>query len=273
MFAQTAAHNPHLMACAADCAFWIDPIELTYSPLIPCPPLLLLRAPKANVDSRQYFLDSASNVSFFFEEGAFDDDGNLQRQKEVSINKIGHALHDLDPAFRKFSRSDKMKALLDSLGYREPTPVQSMYIFKQPKIGGEVVPHQDSTFLYTDPPSVIGIWLALEDATVENGCLWGWRGSHKTKGVERRMLLDEDEEIVFDKDPVPHDLGEYEPIEVKAGTLVIFHGQFYHMSYENKSSKSRHAYTFHVVEGADGFDWSPDNWLRRREGFPFEAMT
>ena len=157
------------MACAADCAFWIDPIELTYSPLIPFPPLLLLRAPKANVDSRQYFLDSASNVSFFFEEGAFDDDGNLQRQKEVSINKIGHALHDLDPAFRKFSRSDKMKALLDSLGYREPTPVQSMYIFKQPKIGGEVVPHQDSTFLYTDPPSVIGIWLALEDATLTNG--------------------------------------------------------------------------------------------------------
>ena len=227
---------------------------------------------KANMDSRQYFLDSASDISFFFEEDAFDDDGKLRQAKEVSINKIGHALHDLDPHFRKFSRSLKMRSLLHSLGYRQPTPVQSMYIFKQPKIGGEVVPHQDSTFLYTDPPSVIGIWLALEDATVENGCLWGWKGSHKIRDVERRMVLNEDNEIVFDKDLPPHDLGEYQPIEAKAGTLVIFHGQFYHMSYENRSPKSRHAYTFHCVEGAEGFDWADDNWIKRREGFPFEAL-
>ena len=40
-----------------------------------------------------------------------------------------------------------------------------MYIFKQPKIGGEVVCHQDSTFLYTKPESVVGFWVALEDAT------------------------------------------------------------------------------------------------------------
>lgn len=51
-------------------------------------------------------------------------------------------------------------------------PVQSMYIFKQPSIGGEVVPHQDSAFLSTDPPSCIGLWFALEDANKENGCLW-----------------------------------------------------------------------------------------------------
>ena len=43
---------------------------------------------------------------------------------------------------------------------------------QQPKIGGEVAVHQDSTFLYTDPPTVVGLWLALEDATKENGCLW-----------------------------------------------------------------------------------------------------
>jgi len=65
----------------------------------------------------------------------------------------------------------------------------------------------------------------------------------------------------------------YEPIEAKAGTLVIFHGQFYHMSYENKSSKSRHAYTFHVVEGSEGYEWAQDNWLRRKDGFPFEPLA
>jgi phytanoyl-CoA hydroxylase len=47
-----------------------------------------------------------------------------------------------------------------------------MYIFKQPRIGGEVTCHQDSAFLYNDPISIAGLWFALEDATTENGCLW-----------------------------------------------------------------------------------------------------
>ena len=60
-------------------------------------------------------------------------------------------------------------------------------VVQQPKIGGEVRPHQDSTFLYTDPPSVVGLWWALEDATRTNGCLWVAPGSH-AKGVARRFL-------------------------------------------------------------------------------------
>lgn len=48
----------------------------------------------------QYFLQSASNISFFFEEKALDGAGELQTAKALSINKIGHAMHDLDPVFR-----------------------------------------------------------------------------------------------------------------------------------------------------------------------------
>jgi phytanoyl-CoA hydroxylase len=81
------------------------------------------------------------------QEKAFDAAGALRQPKRLSINKIGHALHDLDPAFSSYSRSPKMAAALRALGLRRPAPVQSMYIFKQPRIGGEVVPHQDSTFL------------------------------------------------------------------------------------------------------------------------------
>src|SRR3546814_20060658 len=54
-----------------------------------------------------------------------------------------------------------------------------MYIFKQPRIGGEVGWHQDSTFLYPEPPSVVGLWFALEDAPLEHGCLWALPGGHK----------------------------------------------------------------------------------------------
>ena len=51
-----------------------------------------------------------------------------------------------------------------------------------------MVPHQDSTFLYTTPDTTIGVWIALEDSTVDNGCLWTLPGEH-SKGVRRRMQV------------------------------------------------------------------------------------
>jgi phytanoyl-CoA hydroxylase len=118
-----------------------------------------------------YFEESGDKIRFFFESDAFDEHGELRQSKENSLNKIGHAMHDLDPVFDRFSRTRKLAATVDSLGYRDPVVLQSMYIFKPPRIGGEVYCHQDSTFLYTDPESCIGFWFALEDATIENGCM------------------------------------------------------------------------------------------------------
>lgn len=55
----------------------------------------------------------------------------------------------------------------------------NIFVFQQPGIGGEVVPHQDNSFLITEPATCTGLWLALEDATITNGCLWAIPGSHK----------------------------------------------------------------------------------------------
>ena len=129
--------------------------------------------------SDDYFLESGDKISFFFEENAFLPDGSLRQSKERSINKIGHALHDLDPVFDRFSRTPEIKQLVTDLGIEQPLLLQSMYIFKQPMIGGEVTCNQDATFLYTEPLRLIGLWFALEDATLENGCLWAIRGGHK----------------------------------------------------------------------------------------------
>eukprot|EP00238_Polyblepharides_amylifera_P006257 CAMPEP_0196580662 /NCGR_PEP_ID=MMETSP1081-20130531/29884_1 /TAXON_ID=36882 /ORGANISM="Pyramimonas amylifera, Strain CCMP720" /LENGTH=338 /DNA_ID=CAMNT_0041900587 /DNA_START=83 /DNA_END=1099 /DNA_ORIENTATION=+ len=217
----------------------------------------------------EYFLDSASNISCFFEEKAFDSDGALTQDKSLSINKIGHALHDLDPAFQLFSRSPQMAAVASAVGFANPTPVQSMYIFKQPHIGGECIPHQDTTFLYTEPHSCVGFWFALQDATLQNGCLWVLPKSH-TSGVTRRMLLTEDRRITFEGSIPEFQDDKFIPVQVKEGTLVLLHGALWHKSFENTSEKSRHAYTVHFVEGSN--KWDPQNWLQRSGNNPFKPL-
>ncbi|HEY5442883.1 MAG TPA: phytanoyl-CoA dioxygenase family protein, partial [Pyrinomonadaceae bacterium] len=184
--------------------------------------------------------------------------------------KIGHALHDFDPVFDRFSRSDKIKQLSADLGIENPLLLQSMYIFKQPNIGGEVTCHQDSTFLYTEPNDIVGLWFALEDATLENGCLWAIPGGHKSGLKSRWVRIGQVgmEFQTFDAEPWPEE--ELVPLEVKKGSLILLHGLLPHRSLENKSSKSRHAYTLHLIGG--NANYSADNWLQRSQSMPLRGF-
>jgi phytanoyl-CoA hydroxylase len=217
----------------------------------------------------EYFLNSANNISFFFEENAFNSDGSLKQDKELSINKIGHALHDLDPVFDRFSRTKSIERLARDLGNEKPLLLQSMYIFKQPHIGGEVNCHQDSTFLYTQPSDMLGLWFALEDATLENGCLWVLPAGHKC-GLKSRWVRTENgmQFETYDTSPWP----EYEliPLEVEKGSLIVLHGLLPHRSLENRSPKSRHAYTLHILN-ADS-NYPADNWLQRSPEMPLRGF-
>ncbi len=223
---------------------------------------------KSHIRDR-YFGESGSKIRFFFEEGAFNESGELGQDKALSINKIGHAMHDLDPVFDDFSRTPALARLAGAIGLETPLLLQSMYIFKQPNIGGEVVCHQDSTFLTTDPLSVVGFWFALEDATLDNGCLWALPGHHKAPIRER--FRRGDETMVTDvMDPTPWSAEEAVPLEAKKGTLIVLHGQLPHLSGPNTSPISRHAYTLHVIDGACRY--LDDNWLQRPADMPLRGF-
>ena len=218
----------------------------------------------------RYFQDSGDKIRFFFEEEAFDESGGLRQAKALSINKIGHAQHDLDPVFAAFSRSEALGVVAAGIGIAEPLLLQSMYIFKQPRIGGEVGWHQDSTFLYTEPLSVIGFWFALEDATLENGCLWALPGAHD--GPLRQRWRREGEALVMDQlDASPWPEETAVPLEARKGSLVLLHGKLPHGSLPNRSARSRHAYTLHVIDGACRYP--ADNWLQRGAGLPLRGFA
>ena len=213
-----------------------------------------------------YFLGSGDKVRCFFEEDAFQSNGELKQDKALSINKIGHAMHDLIPAFDQFSRTENLKSLAQALGLEDPRIWQSMYIFKQPRIGGEVRWHQDATYFYTEPLSVTTFWFAIDDATLENGCLWIDKNGADTPLRERFSVVDGNTKMETLSDlPWPNE-DDAAPLEVEAGTLVCFKGRLPHYSAPNRSDKARHAYTLHVVDGRA--DYPATNWIQRRPDFP-----
>jgi len=266
---------------------------------------------EASQGSDDYFLDSADRIHFFAEPAAVDEEGKLLENvtKEMSLNKVGHGLHVADPVFRSYSQGQKVRDLVSVLGWKDPVLPQSMYIFKQPGIGGEVTSHQDSCFLFTTPrQTCLGMWLALHDATLDNGCLWVRPGSHK-EPVRRQFSRNPDHfergdtdapQMIFEDVPPPKSctlspaasawegkLPEgswpppsdglravgFVPVECKAGDLVCFPGTLDHLSLPNTSDKPRHTFQLHLIEGPSaGVTWSEKNWLQIGEGKTFLSM-
>ena len=173
--------------------------------------------------------------------------------------------------------------MAEALGYTDPRMVQSLIIVKAAQVGAKVVPHQDGCSGFTDPPSCTKFWYALEDATIDNGCLAVAPGTHITRPLTQRCRVGKNglpgfadlAKLVYasveglsanaaapEKDAEGNFV--YKQLEVKAGTLILMHGNLMHTSEANESGNSRVAFNFGVVEGTQG--WLSDNCLQPYEG-------
>ncbi|RKP15200.1 phytanoyl-CoA dioxygenase family protein [Piptocephalis cylindrospora] len=216
-----------------------------------------------------YFLESGDKIRYFLETKSVDpaNPRALKVKPHQAVNKIGHGLHLVDHLCRRKIMGEPIQSIAKQLHINDPRVLQSMYIFKQPNIGGEVPPHQDSSFLHTTPLSAIGFWFALEDCTPDNGCLAFVPGSHDREISQRyiRVAGPPVKAILVDAKTGEEGKGAYQvPSEdyklapCPKGSLVLIHGSVLHRSSANTSMNRRLALTFHVIEGTSKY--SADNW-------------
>ncbi|XP_055357761.1 phytanoyl-CoA dioxygenase domain-containing protein 1 homolog [Paramacrobiotus metropolitanus] len=225
-----------------------------------------------------YFMTSGDKLRFFFEPKAVKEDGSLTVPKDRSVSRAGYALGWLEPVFKKMAFSDKIKDVCRQLGLVDPRLVQSMYLFKNPIIGQKVATHQDSTFLYVDPPEkLLGFWIALDEATEENGCLHFMPGTQNVPPTCRfvRNPNPSPGNLTVTRGDAPDEVQfppeRYRAAPASPGTLVLIHGNVIHKTEDNTSDKPRHAYTFHVVD-FEKAQYSPENWLQPSEALPFPKL-
>ena len=145
-----------------------------------------------------------------------------------------------------------------------------MYIFKNKKIGGSVDPHKDSSYLITNPLSCMGVWFSLDEATKENGCMWGVPGSHSLSPQDYFRVRKTSDGVLETYKDIDSAIPDYSiegaiPLEVPPGSIVLLNGQFLHYSEPNRSEKQRHAYTLHIVERGKGTKFCDDNWIQRHD--------
>lgn len=133
--------------------------------------------------------------------------------------------------------------------------MQSMLFVKPPTFQGQAW-HQDEIYIPTRDRSLIGAWIALDEATVENGCLWVIPGSHQPGYLYPQREHNEPEEYDFAKQSFGFDESLAVPVEVPVGSVVFFNGYLLHKSLKNRSEVYRRVLVSHYMNAWSLLPWS-----------------
>ena len=178
-----------------------------------------------------------------------------------------HQPHFISPIMQKYVKHPKICGILSQttaahLPHWDGSVkcMQSMVFVKPPGFQGQAW-HQDEIYIPTRDRSLIGAWIALDDATIENGCLWVIPGSHQKGYLFPQRKHGREDEWDFSMESYGFDETAKIPVEVKAGTVVFFNGYLLHSSLKNRSSNSfRRVLVNHYMNA-----WSLLPWTRTNE--------
>ena len=138
--------------------------------------------------------------------------------------------------------------------------LQSMYFAKTPGKPGQAW-HQDEFYIPTRDRSLCGAWIAIDDATEDNGCLWVIPGSHRqgylwpTRPPADLEEFDGSPECYSDDEGHGFDQSQAVAVPVRRGSVVFFNGYLLHRSLRNRSQRSRRALVHHYYNGWTQVPW------------------
>lgn len=186
---------------------------------------------------------------------------------EARTSKV-FRVHRDEPIFREFAERPALLDRIEALLGPDLDCFLSQFIFKRPGALGQPW-HQDSFYFRFDRGPQLGLWLAVTEATHQNGCLHVVPGSHHeavhTHVPDRRPGANYGYVEIVD-----HDMSSAIPVEMKPGDLLVFHSHLMHRSTDNQSSRLRAAMVYHLAEaGTVDRDAKPvpiNDWLAVRRG-------
>ncbi len=169
-----------------------------------------------------------------------------------------HYPHKLSAAAERALHTPKIVDALVSVIGPNVKAMQSMLFIKSEGKPGQAW-HQDEFFIPTRDRSLTAVWIALDDATIENGCLWVLPGSHR-RGVlyPAREQDDPRFDCTTESYDFPYADDDAVPVEIPAGTALIFNGYLLHRSLENSGRHGyRRALANHYMSAESLLPWSP----------------
>jgi phytanoyl-CoA hydroxylase len=178
-------------------------------------------------------------------EAGTDPEALTPQERVLRIRKYMDFIHDA-PVLREAAMSRRLHRLLDAILGEGRLLMQEMALVKPPRIGSEKPWHQDAAyFRIADPGHVAGVWIALDPALTQNGCMELIPGSHLGGGVAHVHEND------FNRCRIPLEqirLQQRVAIEMQPGDALVFHSLLQHYTAPNASALRRRALQFHYQQ-------------------------
>jgi phytanoyl-CoA hydroxylase len=165
-----------------------------------------------------------------------------------NLFKIGHQMHHTPGPFQQYATLPALVGMLTQLIGPDVKCIQSMFIDKPPGVGTGQPYHQDAWYLKTQPDTLMALWLALEDADADNGCLAVVPGSHTDPIHPVEEPDDPMQAKIFRITAVGAKERNEVQVPLKAGSGVFFTGHVLHRSGHNRSARHRRAYVLHYAD-------------------------
>ncbi|MCS6859794.1 MAG: phytanoyl-CoA dioxygenase family protein [Abditibacteriales bacterium] len=151
------------------------------------------------------------------------------------IRKIDYLVQE-DDLFRQLGLHENIVSIIEQILGPDIKMFRNSLLLKPPEVGSQKGWHQDSPYWPIGPMDLCSCWFPLDDATLENGCMWAIPGWHKKGPLPHVHVTDDN---VIAEGAYDEALGV--AIPMRAGSGLFFHSLLPHYTAPNRSNKWRRA--------------------------------